>query len=220
MIHFLRDDYQAMLANPSAYVTDEQDIALVRIVPANNPNNSTLIMVGQDPWDERYLLVVEDNDVSQDIYPESDATLYDTFFTLFEALAEADRLMDILYKASTEANVQLNVRDGDGNPIPINAHVTEQLNKILEQAYLPAMVDSIIAAGYRRENNGNTSDWTDIVNLLIDEYISEDVRPAYYEYDQCIDCDDRVMDLIYKILIHGYIPFIAKTTIEAGYVQI
>ena len=219
MIKVFREDWQEIIACPEKYITDEQDIALIGIQPKNNPSNTTLLMVGQDSWDGRYLIVVEDNDVSEDIYPE-DVALKDAFMVILNELLEADVLMDTLYEASSNANVSLTIKDSDGNPVDIMPEALELLNNILEKAYLPAMIDSIIDAGYRLVDNAEPADWTVLAELLINEYISEDVVPAYQEYNSCVELDKTMLDLVHKILIQGYIPFVAKTTVNAGFVLV
>lgn len=217
MITVLREDWQEIISRPTQYITDEQDLALIRIIPKNNPNNATLVMVGQDCWDGRYLIVVEDNEVSEDIYPDG-VSLKDMFMKILNDLIEADVLMDTLYEASANANVSLSIKDSDGNPVDISSDAITLINNILEQAYLPAMIDSIIAAGYHLVDKAEPSDWQVLAEKLIDEYISEDVVPAYQEYGDCVELDKDMLNLIHKILIHGYIPFVAKTTVNAGFV--
>ena len=84
-----KENIEEVLMDPEHYVDDTQDVVLLRIIDEDDVSNSTYIMIGQDEQDERYYLVVEDNDVSEDYYPEDSETLSELYEKLlYECIRE------------------------------------------------------------------------------------------------------------------------------------
>lgn len=151
MIQLIRPEMEKILKKPQAYIDDDQDVVLVKITPATNPKNPTLMMIGKDVFDGRFYIVVEDNDTSEDIYPEGKETLYSKFMALYNDFAMKDELITILHKASVEANVAPEFNGDDGTTIELTQPVIDMINNILEQAYLPFLAEVVIDNGYRKQ---------------------------------------------------------------------
>ena len=147
----IRPEMEKILKKPQAYVNDDQDLVLVKIISVTNPNNPTIMMVGKDVFDGRFYIVVEDNDTSEDIYLEGKETLYSKFMELYNDFAMKDELITILHKASVEANVTPEFNGNDGTTIELSQPVIDLLNNILEQAYIPYMAQVVIDNGYRKQ---------------------------------------------------------------------
>ena len=147
----IRPEMEKILKKPQAYVNDDQDLVLVKIIPVTNPNNPTIMMVGKDVFDGRFYIVVEDNDTSEDIYLEGKETLYSKFMELYNDFAMKDELITILHKASVEANVTPEFNGNDGTTIELSQPVIDLLNNILEQAYIPYLAQVVIDNGYRKQ---------------------------------------------------------------------
>ena len=81
------DLLEEILTNPYEYVDNSQDIVLAEIYEDEEIDNPIYIMIGSDEWED-YYLVVEDNDTSEDIYPEDDETLLDLYIRLLEEIAQ------------------------------------------------------------------------------------------------------------------------------------
>ena len=81
-----KENIEEILMFPQYYVDSSEDLALLRIYDKDDINNPTYIMIGCDE-NEKYYLVVEDNDVSED-YPLSDG---ETLLELFEKLLNENR---------------------------------------------------------------------------------------------------------------------------------
>ena len=152
MIQFTKD-WEKILKKPHSYVGDEQDIVLVKITPVSSKNNSTLLMVGKDVMDGRYYIVIEDNETSEDIYLEGKETLYSKFMDIYKDLARKDELLTILYEASVNANVAPEFHGDDGTTIELTQNVIDMINRILEEAYLPYLVNVVIDNGYRKKGD-------------------------------------------------------------------
>ena len=60
-----------MLQHPHRYITPEQDELILKSIK-EDASNPTLLMLGYDEEKESYYFVVEDNEVSNDIYCETD----------------------------------------------------------------------------------------------------------------------------------------------------
>jgi hypothetical protein len=153
MIKLINNDWEKILKKPNNYVDDDQDLALVKIVPANNPKNPTLLMVGKDVFDGRFYIVVEDNETSEDIYLEGKETLYSKFMEIYKDLARKDELLTLLHSESVKANVAPEFHGDDGTTIELSQPVIDMINNILEQAYLPFLVDVVIDNGYRKKGD-------------------------------------------------------------------
>ena len=79
-----KENVEEVLMYPQYYVDDTQDIALLRIIYDCDVSNPTYILVGQDEQDERYYLVVEDNETSEDYYLEDSETLLELYERLLD----------------------------------------------------------------------------------------------------------------------------------------
>jgi hypothetical protein len=85
MIEILHsENIEEILANPQNYVDDSEDIALLRVYHEDT-NNPIYIMIGVDE-SEKYYLVVEDNDTSEDHYLGDNETLSDLFTKLLDEI--------------------------------------------------------------------------------------------------------------------------------------
>lgn len=73
-----QENIEKILANPQDYVDSSEDIVLLRIRQSDDIDNPTYIMLGVDEY-EKYYLVVEDNDVSEDYLPKDGETLLELF---------------------------------------------------------------------------------------------------------------------------------------------
>lgn len=78
-----KDNVEDVLAFPQYYVSSEQDLALLKIYHPSDIDNPTYIMIGCDE-DEKYYLVVEDNETSADYLPEDGETLLNLFEKLLK----------------------------------------------------------------------------------------------------------------------------------------
>lgn len=73
-----KDNVEDVLTFPQYYVGSDQDLVLLKIYHPNDIDNPTYIMIGCNE-DEKYYLVVEDNETSADYYPEDGDTLSELF---------------------------------------------------------------------------------------------------------------------------------------------
>lgn len=153
MVKLLKSDWEKILKKPQKYINDSQDMVIVKIIPATNPNNPTMLMVGRDEFDGRFYVVVEDNDSSEDIYPENGDTLLTTFAKIYTDLTRKDELLTLLYNASVNANVAPEFHADNGTVVELTQPVIDMINNILEQAYLPFIVDTVIDNGYRKKGD-------------------------------------------------------------------
>ena len=151
MIQLIRPEMEKILKKPQMFVNDTQDVVLVKITSVTNPKNPTLLMVGKDDFDGRFYIVIEDNDTSEDIYPEGKETLYSKFMSIYNDLVMKDELITILYKASVNANVAPEFHADDGTTVELTQPVIDMINNILEQAYLPFLAEVVIDNGYRKQ---------------------------------------------------------------------
>ena len=81
------DLLEEILTNPYEYVNNSQDIVLAEIYEDEEIDNPIYIMIGSDEYED-YYLVVEDNDTSEDIYPEDEETLLELYIRLLEEIAQ------------------------------------------------------------------------------------------------------------------------------------
>jgi hypothetical protein len=82
------ENIEEVLLNPSEYVDFREDKALIRYY-GKDKSNPTYILVGQDEYDKFYL-VIEDNDVSEDVYLAENETLLSVFVRLLEKIIKED----------------------------------------------------------------------------------------------------------------------------------
>lgn len=84
-----KENLDEVLEDPQFYAVDWEDRALVRVF-GKDASNPTYILIGQDEEDERYYLVVEDNDICEDYYVEDGQTLEELFNKLFDKIMVED----------------------------------------------------------------------------------------------------------------------------------
>ena len=73
-----KENIEEILMFPQYYVDSSEDLALLRIYDKDDVNNPTYIMIGCDEHN-KYYLVVEDNETSEDYIPEDGETLSELF---------------------------------------------------------------------------------------------------------------------------------------------
>ena len=84
MIHIITQNFiNDMLKNPHRYITPERDEVILKV--NDGTSNPTILMLGYDEEKSSYYFVVEDNDVSEDIYCETDR-LEEVFNTIIKDL--------------------------------------------------------------------------------------------------------------------------------------
>jgi hypothetical protein len=68
-----------MLVRPEIYISEDQDIVLLKVF-GKDVSNPVMLMLGYDDKADSYYFVVEDNDISEDIYcaTEKLPEMYDT----------------------------------------------------------------------------------------------------------------------------------------------
>jgi hypothetical protein len=84
-----QESISEILNNPGDFIFD-QDIVLVSISSDVEKENPTYIMIGRDEEDGRYYFVVENNEVSEDIYLEEGESLQCKFEKIMQE--ECNRL--------------------------------------------------------------------------------------------------------------------------------
>ena len=88
MIQVVCKEYiEEILRFPQYYVDDSEDLALLKVYDKNNIDNPTYIMIGCDEY-EKYYLVVEDNDTSEDYIPDDGETLSELFEKLLNKITK------------------------------------------------------------------------------------------------------------------------------------
>ncbi len=75
-----RENIEEILNTPANFVDDTFDKALVKIT---DDDYSWMILIGQNEDTGVYYLVVEDDEMSEDYYPEDDETLEELYNKLF-----------------------------------------------------------------------------------------------------------------------------------------
>ena len=80
-----KGNIEEILAHPGDYVDNSEDVVLLKIHDSKDINNPTYIMLGVDEY-EKYYLVVEDNDVSEDYFVADGSTLYELFTELLDGV--------------------------------------------------------------------------------------------------------------------------------------
>lgn len=76
-----KENVQEILNNPIDFVDETFDKALVEIY---DDNYKWMILLGKNEDDGRYYLVVEDDEMSEDYYPEANESLEDLYDKLLE----------------------------------------------------------------------------------------------------------------------------------------
>ena len=77
-----------ILLFPNIYVGEDMDMVLLRVF-GKDVSNPTMIMLGYDDKKDSYYFVVEDNDVSEDVYCET-KNLPEMFSTLMDELLKGE----------------------------------------------------------------------------------------------------------------------------------
>lgn len=82
------ENIEEVLRNPEQYVDFREDKVLIRYY-GQDTSNPTYIMIGQDEYDKFYL-VIEDNDTSEDVYTSENESLEDLFSKLLQKIMQED----------------------------------------------------------------------------------------------------------------------------------
>jgi uncharacterized membrane protein len=82
------ENIEEVLRNPEQYVDFREDKVLIRYY-GEDTSNPTYIMIGQDEYDKFYL-VIEDNDTSEDVYTSENESLEDLFNKLLQEIIQED----------------------------------------------------------------------------------------------------------------------------------
>lgn len=77
-----------MLLYPEIYVDEYDDIVLLKVF-GKDPSNPDILMMGYDDKAESYYFVVEDNEVSEDIYCEK-AKITEMFNSIMDKLLKGE----------------------------------------------------------------------------------------------------------------------------------
>lgn len=77
-----------ILLCPEIYVTEDQDEVLLKVF-GKDVSNPVMLMLGYDGKADSYYFVVEDNDVSEDIYCET-KKLPETYDTIIDKLLKGE----------------------------------------------------------------------------------------------------------------------------------
>ena len=75
---------EEVLEYPKEYVDESADRILAKIHDPSDIENPIYIMIGMDEHGKCYL-VIEDNDVSADYYPEDEETLLELYIKILKA---------------------------------------------------------------------------------------------------------------------------------------
>ena len=219
MIVELNSNWRKIIKKPNNWIDEFSDTALIKIEPVTSPHNPLLIMVGKDTFTEEFYVVVEDNDVSQDIYPQEGETLYDVFMNVYNRHVHGDELLTELYAASIEANVKLTFTDESGNKVEPNQKTIAVLNEVLEKCCLPFIAD-MIATAYSKKKLSTPKEMyvQEMEKYLNDIMTGETIGFTYHDEDgNEIDMDDDACELVKVILKKGYIPYISRYAVGLGY---
>lgn len=71
-----------MLLHPEDYIDEYEDTVLIKVFEEDH-NNPIIIMLGYDDKKNSYYFVIEDNDISEDVYCATDK-LVDTYDIIIE----------------------------------------------------------------------------------------------------------------------------------------
>ena len=219
MVIEVNPNWKKIIKNPKTWVDDIQDTVLMKIVSVTEPNNPLLLMIGQDVFTGGYYIVVEDNDVSEDVYPSQRESIYDTFMRSYRRHVKADELLNRLYEASQNENRTLILTDENGERITPNPETINVINDILEKCVLPALVE-IIVDKYKKKKVSVPKEM--YVNLLI-EYLNSIILSDEISFVYCdenkneIELNEDGTKIMKLILERAYIPFIAYEAVKYGY---
>ena len=219
MVIEVNPNWKKIIKNPKTWVDDIQDTVLMKIVSVTEPNNPLLLMIGQDVFTGGYYIVVEDNDVSEDVYPSQRESIYDTFMRIYRRHVKADELLNRLYEASQNENRTLILTDENGERITPNPETINVINDILEKCVLPALVE-IIVDKYKKKKVSVPKEM--YVNLLI-EYLNSIILSDEISFVYCdenkneIELNEDGTKIMKLILERAYIPFIAYEAVKYGY---
>ena len=77
-----------MLLHPEIYISEDLDVVLLKVF-GKDVSNPVMLMLGYDDKNDSYYFVVEDNDVSEDTYCETNK-LPEMFDTIMSELLKGD----------------------------------------------------------------------------------------------------------------------------------
>ena len=77
-----------MLLHPEIYISEDQDIVLLKVF-GKDVSNPVMLMLGYDDKADSYYFVVEDNEVSEDTYCET-KKLSEMFDTIMDELLKGE----------------------------------------------------------------------------------------------------------------------------------
>ena len=219
MITELNSKWRDIITNPEDYIDESQDLALIKIASVTSPSNPLLLMVGQDG--DSYYVVVEDNDTTEDIYPDDDETLMHVFLNIYARFVEIDELLTTLYERSKNANINLVFTDESGNKVTPNVNTLKIFNDILEQSCLPVMSELIVDNFVLKEDVVDIDNNSDaIIKCLNETFLTDTVGFAYQnENGEELDMEEDGVTVMKLILQSAYIPFVAKVAAEFGYTK-
>lgn len=219
MVVEMNSNWKKIIKKPANWIDEFSDTVLIKIEPITAKHNPLLIMVGKDTFTEQFYVVVEDNDVSEDIYPEEGETLYDAFMRVYNRHVHGDELLTALYGASTEANVNLTFIDEAGNKVEPNPDTIKVLNDVLEKCCLPFMADMIATAYVKKKLSAPKEMYVSEMEKYLNDILTGDTIGFVYhdENGNEIEMDDDACELVKVILQKGYIPYIARHAISMGY---
>ena len=80
-----KENIVEVLSHPQYYVDSSEDVVLLKIHDEEDINNPTYLMIGVDEYN-KYYLVVEDNDTSEDYVPKDESTLLELYIELLEEI--------------------------------------------------------------------------------------------------------------------------------------
>jgi hypothetical protein len=88
MVHVVTQNLiDDMLKHPHRYITSERDEVILNVY--TETSNPTMLMLGYDTVKESYYFVVEDDEVSEDIYCEKE-NLTEMFNTIMDKLLKGE----------------------------------------------------------------------------------------------------------------------------------
>lgn len=219
MITELNSKWRDIITNPEDYIDETQDLALIKMTTVSTPSNPLLLMVGYDG--DSYYVVVEDNDTTEDIYPDDDETLMHVFLNVYARFVEIDTLLTAMYDRSKNANVNLVFTDENGNKVTPNANALKIFNDILEQSCLPFMSELIVDNFVLKEDVVDIDDNADAIAECLNEIFLADAMGFVYrnENGNELEMEEDGVNIMKLILKSAYIPFVAKVAAEIGYAK-
>jgi hypothetical protein len=204
-----------ILTNPENYISEDEDLVLAEVIFDTQKENPTLIMLGIDE-EEKYYICIEDNDVSEDIYLEEEP-LFETVMKFLHELEMEDELHTTMYNISCNATFAEKYNNCCSDMGYIPEEQMNLINIVLEQIYLPQMCEIVFIEKYRKLNRPVRADWKEIFAILVEEFIE-----TKHDFLDCLDCElsDETINQLHKVLLHCYIPFIAKAIVNNGYSKV